>query len=190
MGWISNLINRFQGPPGPQGPQGRPGRDAYALEEILKVVSNPSGITAGMIYDIKIRYLCDIEKIRKIPQGDWIDLRAAQNVKMKKGEFTLIPLGIAMELPVGFEAHMAPRSSTYKNFKIIQANSVAVIDESYRGDNDQWFYPAIALEDTVIHKNDRIAQFRIMMKQPELNFIEVATLANEDRGGLGSTGIK
>ena len=189
MGWISNLINRLQGPPGPQGPPGRPGRDAYALEEIMEVVSNPSGITAGMIYDIKIKYFNDIEKIGKIPQGDWIDLRAAQNVKMKKGEFTLIPLGIAMELPGGFEAHIAPRGSTFKNFKIIQANSVGVVDESYKGDNDQWFYPVIALEDTVIHKNDRIAQFRIMMIQPELNFIEVKTLVNEDRGGHGSTGI-
>ena len=140
---------------------------------------------------IQIKYFVkDIEKVSKIDKGDWIDLRAAETVEMKAGEFRLIPLGVGMILPEGYEAHLAPRSSTYKNFVIIQTNSVAVIDESYCGDNDQWRYPAYALRDTVINKNDRICQFRIMKKQPEIEFIEVGALKDTDRGGFGSTGTK
>lgn len=138
--------------------------------------------------EIKIKYFTDIEKIEKIEKGDWIDLRAAEDVTLKASEFKLIPLGVAMELPAGYEAHMVPRSSTYKKFGIIQTNHQAVIDESYCGDNDQWLYPAYALRDTEIKKNDRICQFRIMEKQPTLDFIEVEVLGNEDRGGIGSTG--
>lgn len=137
---------------------------------------------------IKIKYFTDIEKIQRIRQGDWIDLRAAEDVFLKKGEFKLIPLGVAMQLPEGYEAHIVPRSSTFKNFGIIQTNHQAVIDESYCGDNDQWFYPALAMRDTEIKKNDRICQFRIMKKQPEVEFIEVSNLNNTDRGGFGSTG--
>lgn len=138
--------------------------------------------------EIKIKYFTDIEKIEKIEKGDWIDLRAAEDVTLKAGEFKLIPLGVAMELPHGYEAHIVPRSSTYKKFGIIQTNHQAVIDESYCGDNDQWLYPAYALRDTEIKKNDRICQFRIVEKQPTLDFIEVETLDNKDRGGFGSTG--
>lgn len=139
---------------------------------------------------IKIKYF-DTEMIRleKIEKGNWIDLRAAETVEMKKGEFRLIPLGIAMHLPIGYEAHVVPRSSTFKNFKILQTNSFGVIDESYCGDNDQWFFPALAVEDTVIHKNDRICQFRIMDHQPQMDFEEVESLGMPDRGGHGSTGI-
>lgn len=139
---------------------------------------------------IKIKYF-DPELIRleKIEKGNWIDLRAAETVEMKNGEFKLIPLGIAMHLPLGYEAHVVPRSSTFKNFKILQTNSFGVIDESYCGDNDQWFFPALAVEDTVIHKNDRICQFRIMDHQPVIDFEEVETLGMPDRGGHGSTGI-
>ena len=100
----------------------------------------------------------------------------------------MIPLGIAMELPAGYEAHVVPRSSTFKNYGVIQTNSMGVIDETYCGDNDQWFFPAYALRDTVIHANDRICQFRIMKHQPELSFEETDTLDHEDRGGHGSTG--
>lgn len=139
---------------------------------------------------IKIKYFTDIEKITKIEKGDWIDLRAAEDVTLKAGEFKLIPLGVAMELPTGYEAHMVPRSSTYKKFGIIQTNHQAVIDESYCGDNDQWLYPAYALRDTEIHKGDRICQFRIMEKQPNIEFEEVEQLGNEDRGSFGSTGVK
>lgn len=140
---------------------------------------------------IKVKYFNDkLEKINKISIGDWIDLRSATTIKLKKGEFKLIPLGVAMELPKGYEANIVPRSSTYKNFKIVQTNHFAVIDESYCGDNDQWFYPVIAMEDTVIKFNDRICQFRINKKMEEVVIQEVEMLGNDDRGGIGSTGIK
>ena len=132
----------------------------------------------------------DIDKIQKIDKGDWIDLRAAETIELKANQFKLIPLGVAMKLPDGYEAHVVPRSSTYKNFGIIQTNSVGIIDNSYCGDNDQWFFPAFALRDTVINKNDRICQFRIMEKQPAFDIEEVDHLGGEDRGGFGSTGIK
>ncbi len=139
---------------------------------------------------IKIKYFTEqIEKLRLIDgKSDWVDLRAAVDVELKKDEFALIPLGVAMELPKGYEAHVVPRSSTYKNYGIIQTNSMGVIDESYCGDNDQWFFPAYALRDTKICVNDRICQFRIEKKQPEIEFIEVEELGNQDRGGHGSTG--
>lgn len=138
---------------------------------------------------IRIKYFNnEIERLTRIEKGDWIDLRAAEDVILKKGEFKLIKLGVAMQLPNGYEAHVVPRSSTYKNFGIIQTNHQAVIDESYCGDNDQWFYPVLAMKDTEIHINDRICQFRIMEKQPDFEFDEVVFLDNEDRGGHGSTG--
>ena len=139
--------------------------------------------------EIKIKYFDDsLEKINKLTIGDWIDLRAAQDVELKQFEFKLIPLGVAMQLPEGYEANAVPRSSTYKNFGIIQTNHFGVIDESYCGDNDQWHFPALAMRDTVIKKGDRICQFRINKKMPEVEFIEVKVLGNEDRGGIGSTG--
>lgn len=139
---------------------------------------------------IRIKYFTDkIERLAYIDgKSDWIDLRAAEEVTLKKGEFCLIPLGVAMELPAGYEAHVVPRSSTFKNFGIIQTNHQGVIDCSYCGDNDQWFMPVYALRDTQIHVNDRICQFRIMEHQPELSFEEARELKNADRGGLGSTG--
>ncbi|MDL0428292.1 MULTISPECIES: dUTP diphosphatase [Bacillus amyloliquefaciens group] len=144
-----------------------------------------------MTLQIKIKYSDDMQtRISKIEQGDWIDLRAAEDITIKKGEFKLIPLGVAMELPEGYEAHVVPRSSTYKHFGIIQTNSMGVIDESYKGDNDFWFFPALALRDTDISKGERICQFRIMKKMPEVELIEVDKLGNNDRGGLGSTGTK
>jgi dUTP pyrophosphatase len=139
---------------------------------------------------IKIKYLSNqIEKLKYIDdKSDWIDLRAAEEIKMKAGEFRLIPLGIAVELPKGYEAHVVPRSSTFKNFGLLQSNSMGIVDESYCGDNDQWFFPALAMRDTEIHVNDRICQFRIMEHQPQIEFIEVSELKNTDRGGHGSTG--
>lgn len=139
---------------------------------------------------IKIKYFTDkIEKLTYIEgKSDWIDLRAADDVILKKGEFKLIPLGVAMELPKGYEAHVVPRSSTFKNFGIIQTNHQGVIDCSYCGDNDQWFMPVLAIRDTEIHVNDRICQFRIMENQPAIEFDEVTSLSSNDRGGFGSTG--
>lgn len=140
---------------------------------------------------IKIKYFSnEIEKIKKIENGDWIDLRSAINIDLKAGDTYIIPLGVGMKLPDGYEAHIVPRSSTYKNFKIIQTNHQAVIDNSYCGNNDQWFYPVYAMEDTKIRVNDRICQFRIMLKQPDIEFEECEILKDVDRGGYGSTGRK
>ena len=138
---------------------------------------------------IKIKYFNnELEKIKKIEKGDWIDLRSSITVTLRAGEFKLIPLGVGMELPKGYEAHVVPRSSTYKNFGVIQTNHTGVIDASYCGDQDQWYFPAYALRDTVINMNDRICQFRIVDKQPEIEFVEVENLDNPNRGGIGSTG--
>ena len=139
---------------------------------------------------IKIKYFNDkLEKLTYIDgKSDWIDLRAAEDVDLKKGEFKLIPLGVAMQLPKGYEAHIVPRSSTFKNFGIIQTNHQGVVDCSYCGDNDQWFMPALAVRDTHISFNDRICQFRIMENQPKIAFDEVVSLSSTDRGGFGSTG--
>ncbi|MBP5608829.1 MAG: dUTP diphosphatase [Lachnospiraceae bacterium] len=139
---------------------------------------------------IKIKYFSDkIEKLRYIEgKSDWIDLRSAEDISLKKGEFKLVPLGVGMQLPAGYEAHVVPRSSTFKNFGIIQTNHCGVIDESYSGDNDQWFMPVLAVRDTEIHINDRICQFRIMEHQPVVEFEETEHLEGTDRGGFGSTG--
>ena len=138
---------------------------------------------------VLIKYLSpNVDHIEKIEIGDWIDLRSAEFVEMKAGDFKLIKLGIAMKLPDGYEGHVVPRSSTFKKWGIIQANSMGVIDNSYCGDGDQWMFPAIALRDTIIMANDRICQFRIIKKQNSFELIEVETLGSTDRGGFGSTG--
>lgn len=141
---------------------------------------------------IKIRYESD--EIKRLEyadgKGDWIDLRAAENVTLKKGEYKLISLGVAMELPKGYEALILPRSSTFKNFGILQANHCGVIDESYCSNEDVWKFPALAVRDTKISMNDRICQFRIIKHQPTILFEETDDLNNDTRGGFGSTGIK
>lgn len=141
---------------------------------------------------IQIKYFTDrIDRLAYIDgKSDWIDLRAAADVTLKAGEFQLIPLGVAMKLPEGYEAHVVPRSSTFKNFGIIQTNHFGIIDESYCGDGDQWYFPALAVRDTQIHVNDRICQFRIMKHQPRICFEETACLDGENRGGFGSTGVR
>ena len=141
---------------------------------------------------LKIKYLVpDMPRLCYIDgKSDWIDLRCAQDTDMQAGEFRLIPLGIAVALPEGYEAHIVPRSSTYKNFGIIQTNHMGVVDESYCGDGDQWYMPAYALRDNHIAKGERICQFRIAKHQPPLEFQECETLGNPDRGGIGSTGTK
>ena len=141
---------------------------------------------------IKIKYFSDkIEKLTYIAgKSDWIDLRAAEDIVMKQGEFKLIPLGIAMELPKGYEAHVIPRSSTFKNFGLLQTNSCGLIDESYCGPNDWYRFPALAMRDTVIEVNDRICQFRIEKHQPQVVFEEVKELSGQDRGGFGTTGVQ
>ena len=139
---------------------------------------------------IKIKYHTDeIEKLRYIDgKSDWIDLRAAEDVELKAGEFKLISLGVSMELPKGYEAHVVPRSSTFKTWGVLQTNSIGIIDESYCGDNDIWKMPVYATRDTTIHKNDRICQFRIEKHQPTIMLEEVEHLEGEERGGFGSSG--
>lgn len=149
------------------------------------------GVICRMSETIKIKYFNDkIDKLEHIEgtKSNWIDLRAAEEITLKTGEFKLIPLGVAMELPKGYEAHIVPRSSTFKNYGIIQTNHQGVIDHSYCGDNDQWYMPVYATRDTQIHMNDRICQFRIMKIQPQIHFEEVCHLGGIDRGGFGNTG--
>lgn len=138
---------------------------------------------------IQIKYHADdLIKIRMTDNGDWCDLRAAEDVEMRAGEFRIISLGVSMKLPDGYEAHVVPRSSTFKRWGILQANSMGVIDNSYSGDNDVWGMPVLAVRDTAIHKNDRICQFRIVPKMEAIQFDETDHISDTDRGGFGSTG--
>lgn len=150
-----------------------------------------------MMEQIRIKYIRDIEKIEQLSIGDWIDLRAGEDVFIPLGESAMIPLGVAMQLPEGYEAYVVPRSSTFKHFGITLVNSMGIIDESYCGDNDEWQFPALCQRGdhlqngrrgAIIQKNERICQFRIMKHQPEIELVEVETLGNADRGGFGSTG--
>ncbi|MBQ8396816.1 MAG: deoxyuridine 5'-triphosphate nucleotidohydrolase [Clostridia bacterium] len=131
-----------------------------------------------------------LEHIEKLKVGDWIDLRAAETVTLRAGEYRIISLGVSMRLPDGYEAHIVPRSSTFKKWGIIQVNHMGVIDNSYSGDNDIWGMPVLAMRDTVISLNDRICQFRIMERMPAVEFVEVEQLGGPDRGGFGSTGSR
>ncbi len=140
---------------------------------------------------IRIKYHHpDLPCIERIAVGDWIDLRAAETVTLQAGEFRIIPLGVSMKLPDGYEAHLLPRSSTFKKWGIIQVNHMGVIDNSYSGDGDIWGMAVLAMRDTTIEFGDRICQFRIMEKMPPVEFVEVDTLGGPDRGGFGSTGEK
>lgn len=140
--------------------------------------------------EIKVKYFVeDLEPLTYVAdKSDWIDLRAAETVTLRAGEFRLIPLGVAIALPEGYEAHIVPRSSTFRNYGILQTNSMGVVDYSHRGDNDQWHMPAYATRDVTIEKNARICQFRIVRNQPHLTFTRVEHLDGPDRGGFGSTG--
>ena len=141
------------------------------------------------MHTIQIKYHDpDLPRVEKLAQGNWIDLRAAQDVEMKAGEFRIISLGVSMKLPEGYEAHLVPRSSTFKKWGVLQVNSMGVIDNSYCGDNDVWGFPALAIRDTVIRKGDRICQFRIQKVMEPVEFVEVERLDAPDRGGFGSTG--
>ena len=148
---------------------------------------------------IKIKYFDNAKELNIIEKGNWCDLYANKDMFIPEGEKMMIPLGVAMQLPEGYEAHVIPRSSTFKTWGIIQTNHIGIIDNSYCGDNDQWFYPAYCLEPknfidnqygTLIRKGDKIAQFRIIEVQPKLEFEKVESLGNKDRGGFGSTGSK
>lgn len=140
--------------------------------------------------EIKVKYLRDVPKLKKIITGDWIDLYVGEDIEIPINTYTLIPLGVAMELPLGYEAIIAPRSSTFKRYGLIQTNSIGIIDESYNGDTDEWLLSVISCtQHVVLKKGTRICQFRIIKHQPLCKFIEVTTLGNEDRGGFGGTGV-
>ncbi len=152
---------------------------------------------------IRIKYFDEAIRLKKISKGNWIDVYAAKDVFVKECERAMIPLGFALELPSGWEGHLAPRSSTFKTWGIIQTNSVGVVDDTYIGDNDQWHMPVYCLQGkdviqeegtefkgTWIKKGDKIGQFRIMEVMPEFEFEEVDSFGNDDRGGFGSTGRK
>lgn len=148
---------------------------------------------------IKIKYHADIDRIKRITVGDWIDLRCAEDTFIPVGGHKAIPLGVSMELPRGYEAHILPRSSTYMRYGILPVNGMGIIDNSYRGDNDIWHFGVVCLTGAdvrdgmcgaFIPKNARICQFRIMPKQDEnIRFVEVDRLDGKNRGGIGSTGV-
>ena len=152
---------------------------------------------------IRIKYFDKATKLKKITKGNWIDVYANKDVFVKCGERAMVPLGFALELPEGWEGHLAPRSSTFKTWGIIQTNSVGVVDDTYIGDNDQWHMPVYCLQGkdiesengeevkgTWIRKGDKIGQFRIMEVMPEIEFEEVESFGNKYRGGFGTTGTK
>ena len=139
---------------------------------------------------LKIKYhSTEIEKLKYIDgKSDWIDLRAAKRYELKKGDWVLINLGVSIALPEGYEAHVVPRSSTFRTWGLIQTNSCGVIDNTYCGDDDVWMVPMLATRDTVVEINDRVCQFRIMKNQPRIVFEETERLIGESRGGFGTTG--
>lgn len=156
----------------------------------LRATSGEDVFAYGLDPDLTVRYKAiGAGQIKPMPNGDWCDLCAAERVEMKAGEFRIISLGVAMQLPEGYEAHVLPRSSTFKRWGILMVNSMGIIDNSYCGDNDIWGFPALATRDTVIESGDRIAQFRIVKKMPPVQFQLVDKLGNEDRGGFGSSGV-
>lgn len=157
-------------------------------QSFLEVVWDEDDKTTLDSKKIKIKYLPGATKMKKVEKGDLIDCYAYETVKLKKGESALINLGFACELPQGYEAHLYPRSSTFKNFKVLMTNSVGLIDSSFRGDGDIWKMAVYAVEDTIIKAGERPCQFRIMECQPDIEFEEVDSLNNEERGGFGSSG--
>jgi dUTP pyrophosphatase len=138
--------------------------------------------------DVLIRYTRDILPLEEIEEGDWIDLRCAEDTYLAQFEYKKIPLGVAMQLPAGYEAHVVPRSSTFEKYGILQTNGTGIIDCSYNGDNDEWSMPVYATRAVLIKKNERICQFRLVKNQDNMRLIEVIELGNKDRGGFGSTG--
>ena len=148
---------------------------------------------------IRIKYFEGATKLKKITKGNWIDVYARKDVFVPLAERAMIPLGFALELPKGWEGHLAPRSSTFKTWGLIQTNSVGVVDDTYIGDNDEWNMPVYCLKGhdskdgvagTLVKCGDKIGQFRIMEVMPELEFEEVESFGNVDRGGFGTTGTK
>ena len=140
--------------------------------------------------EIKVKYHNpDLKEIEVNPFGNFVDLRAAETVQLKKGDFRLIDLGISTELPAGYWGQLVVRSSVFKNYGLIQTNGFGVIDTTYNGEDDHWMLPVYATRDTEVKLNDRIAQFRLVKDQP-FAIMEVEHLSDEARGGFGSSGIQ
>lgn len=155
----------------------------------LSLLKAMAGLSNKGNSSMKIKYIRDIKPIEKEENSDWIDLRAGVDMWLDAGEYAVVPLGIAVELPKGYEAIIAPRSSTFAKWGIICTNSIGIIDNAYRGDQDEWRFPVMAFRKTVIHKNDRICQFRLLKNQDNIALEEVKELGNENRGGFGTTGV-
>lgn len=166
-------------------------KDKGYIEEGLKADTRKKARMIQKVRDmvVKVKYFDPACKLERIEKGDWIDLHAREDMYIMKGASCCIPLGVAMELPEGHEAHIIPRSSTFKTWGLIQTNSMGLIDNSYKGDGDEWMMPVFATADTEIRKGDRVCQFRIVEKQTAFKFVEVEKLGNADRGGFGSTGV-
>ena len=139
---------------------------------------------------IRIRYADGVKRLAMWSRGDWIDLRSAERVVLRKGDYKRISLGVAMELPEGYEAIVAARSSSFEKWGFIPVNGIVIIDNNYNGNNDIWNLLVYATRDAIIEKDERIAQFRILKNQPVISFSEVEDLGHEDRGGIGSTGVE
>ena len=161
--------------------------EVKAVKEVLNDKALKNAIYKKPAKDLKVKYLADIEPLEIYENGDWIDLRCAKDTLIFKGQYKAIPLGIAIELPKGYEALIIPRSSTFKRFGVLPANGMGLIDESYCGDGDEWHFLVYGTKETLIEKNERICQFRIIKHQPGINLIEVDVLGNPDRKGIGST---
>lgn len=178
--------------------------DNFTFRELQDVNHN--------VIDVDIKYHDpELTKVAELDNGDWIDLRCAEKrnsnygqrgIYLNMGQFAIISLGVSIKVPEEYEVWLAPRSSTFKNFKVIETNGIGIIDNSYCGDNDILKMPVYAMEDTFIPFDARIAQFRLiprmhyMMKDSSgmpmystIKFHEKAKLDGPDRGGLGSTGI-
>lgn len=135
-----------------------------------------------------VKYLRDVMPITVLDGGDWIDLRCAETMILKKGDYRAIPLGIAVDIPEGYSAIIAPRSSLFGRYGLLCANSFGIIDNSYNGDNDEWHFLVYATKSSMIWKNERICQFRLIKQSEPITIMPVEHLGNPDRGGIGSTG--
>ena len=168
----------------------------YIISDILAIKEAIENISSYVNFERKIKVLpknhgsFNSVLPEKYKLGDWIDLKAGKTMQIRRGEYVNIPLGVAMKLPKGYEAHVLPRSSTFRKYHILMANSMGVIDNSYCGRNDEWCFPAFAIADTVITRGDRIAQFRVVKNQPEVELVEVEDLTEPDRNGFGSSGVR
>lgn len=125
-----------------------------------------------------------------MPNGDWIDLRCAEDTFFRKGEYKKIPLGLSVLLPKGYCAVVAPRSSLFEKTGLLCPNSIAIIDNSFCGATDEWNFIAYATRDIKIEYNQRICQFTIFPVEQDIEFKYSPELFEKrpPRGGIGSTG--